>query len=280
MSKMIRLNESDLKHMVRRVVNEILSMEGGEDSAQYPGDRYYYDGGFANGDQRPAKANSDNPFTAEGAVGENYDEFVSQIQEYVDKKMEEYESRKGRAQRAFDNFLKGAEERHGRLSRKTQKSHELKNRERNMGRGTNHPEFLRPGGTDQTYHDMLKAKIESEAEDNKNWLQNELRIEIEMPNGESRPSGWKEYVQVAPPTKAVWIDPDNVEEACRKAWQLFNDYASRTDGVVGWWLWQWSTFKPTMKPILSPEIGKIMQDEDDAIGRFYASYGPGDYVGD
>ncbi len=269
MSKKIRLTESDLRYMVRKAVNEILSMEGGEDSK----DRYYF------GDGWNRRNDLNNPFTAEGAVGENFEEFVSQLQEYVDKKIEEYKQRKGRIQKALDNFLKNTEERHKRYSRQTQRKHEAAVRFDNRRRGTNYPEFLKPGGgIDYYLYDKYMKDIENEEEDNKRWLANELKIVVEMPSGAKE--SWEHYALIAPPEKSFPINPDNVEESAKQAWELFNMYAKQTHEVIGWYLWQWSTFKPTIRPILTPEVGEKIQRTSDEVSAYYDSKPSGGFTGD
>ena len=75
------------------------------------------------------------------------------------------------------------------------------------------------------------------------------------------------------------IDPDNIEDAAKKAWDAFNEYARRTPEVIGWHLWSWSTFEPTLKPILTPEVGKEISDESDKIAAYYGGPG-GHWTGD
>lgn len=269
MSKMIRLNESDLRHMVRRVVNEILSMEG--DEAGH--DKYYFRCGWSN--------DSSNRFDVEGAVGENYEGFVKALQEYVVKKTDEYEKKKGQWQLSFDHWLERAKERHGRYTRKTQKSHEMQIRRVNQARGTNYPEYLNPGGSDYYLYDRYLQDIANEDEDLKKWLQRDLIVSVDMPVGDHDSAwgtpGWRRYAQMGPKSKAFPIDPENVEASAKMAWDLFNEYAAQTPEVVGWFLWSWSTFQPTIRPILSPEVGQEISDEGDKISRFYDSLG---YKGD
>ena len=285
MSKIFKLNETDLRRMVHSVINEIMSMEGEGEQPQYEGDRYYFDAGFGNGNERPYKADNDNPFTAEGAVGQNYEEFVSQLQEYVNQKLQEFESRKGRIQKAFDNWLAIAKERHGKFTRPTQQKHERQVKWDNERRGTSYPDFLKPGGFDYSMHDRYLKDIEREEEDNKKWLANELRIDVDMPDGNKEPGAvfgrkWGDFAQIAPKRKTFQIDPNNVEEAAQQAWNLFNEYASRVKEVVGWWMWQWSTFNPAIKPILTPEVGAEIEHVADEIRDYYASKRSGEYCGD
>ena len=205
MKKVIKLNESDLNYMIRKTINEILSMEGG-DIENEGGKKFYFGSGWKKGYEKS------NPFTAEGPVGENFDEFASQAQEYFTKLREKYEKSK-------DSFL------------------------------------LR-----------------------------DFKIIVEMPCERNTVGpferGWRDYAQVAPPKKTVKVDPENFEEGIREAWDIFNEYASRTPEVIGWWAWQWSSFPPTLKPILTPKVGKLISGEEDNIRSFYSSYKPGDYVGD
>ena len=43
--KKFTLNETDLRYMIHRAINEIISLEG-EGEVQYPSDRYYFDSGW------------------------------------------------------------------------------------------------------------------------------------------------------------------------------------------------------------------------------------------
>ena len=266
--KKIRLNESDLRYMVRKAINEVLAYEGEEEPAH---DKYYFRCGW------DASYGGSNKLSGEGPVGENYEVFLSAIQEYVTKKMEEFASRKGMSQRAMDAWLKRAQEIHGRYTPKTQRSHEMRVRGDNKARGKNYPEYLRPGGSDYYRYDEYLDDIEHEVENNKRWLERELCITVEMPTGEKDPNnfwvrgGWKDYANSAPKAVTVNIDPENIEEAVQKAWDAFNAYAEKTPEVIGWFLWSWSTFTPTLKPILTPEVGKEIEDESDKIQRFYDS---------
>ncbi len=266
----IRLTESDIKYMIRKAINEVMAYE--EDAATGPAhDKYYFDCGW------DKSYGGSNPFTAEGPVGENFDEFVGQLKEYVDNKLQEYEERKGRAQRALDSFLKIAQERHGRCTKPTQRRHEMMVRGDNNRRSTNYPEFLKPGGNDYDLYDRYLKNIESEEEDNKRWLAHELKIAIEMPTGAQDKGsiwgdyGWRRYAQSSPKATVVSIDPENIEASAEKAWSIFADYAKQTPEVIGWFLWQWSTFPVTLRPILTPEVGEIIMGETDKIQKFYDS---------
>ena len=83
--------------------------------------------------------------------------------------------------------------------------------------------------------------------------------------------GWRRYAQSGPNTAEISIDPENIEASAEEAWSIFADYAERTPEVIGWFVWQWSTFPVTLKPILTPEVGEIIMDENDKIQRFYDS---------
>ena len=266
----IRLTESDIKYMIRKAINEVMAYE--EDAPTGPAhDKYYFDCGW------DKSYGGSNPFTAEGPVGENFDEFVGQLKEYVDSKLQEYEERKGRTRRALDAFLKKAQERHGKFTKSTQRKHEMMVRGDNDSRSTSYPEYLKPGGSDYYLYDRYLKDIESEEEDNKKWLARELRIAIEMPTGtQDKDSmwgdyGWRRYAQSSPKATVVSIDPENIEASAEEAWSIFTDYAEQTPEVIGWFLWQWSTFPVTLKPILTPEVGEIITGESDKIQRFYDS---------
>lgn len=276
--KKIRLNEADLRYMIRKAVNEVLAYEG-QDDAQSKGRNYY----FGSGDDPTYGGN--NKLSGEGGVGENFEEFLSVIQEYTAKKMEEFAGRKGIAQRELDSWLKACQRYHGMYSKQTQRKHEAQVRRDNEYHGTKYPEYLKPGGGDYYMHDRLTKDIENEDEDNKRWLERELRIVVEMPTGEKNPNnywtqgGWRRFANESPEAKVVKIDPENVEESAKEAFSLFTEYAKRTPEVVGWYLWSWSTFGPTMKPILTPEVGKEISDEGDKIAAYYS--GPsGSWTGD
>ena len=277
--KKIRLNESDLRYMIRRAINEVMAFEG-EDDTKPQGKNLY----FGSGDD-PTYGGS-NKLSGEGGVGENFEEFLSVIQEYTAKKMEEFAGRKGIAQRRLDNWLKAAQGYHGRYSKQTQRKHEAQVRRDNEYRGTKYPEYLKPGGGDYYLHDMYSKDIETEDEDNKRWLESQLYIIVEMPTGEKDPNdfwdqgGWRRFANESPKSEIVKIDPENVEESAKEAFSLFTEYAKRTPEVVGWYLWSWSTFGPHMKPILNPEAGDQIRGGQRDIENFYASYKPGDYVGD
>ena len=266
----IRLTESDIKYMIHKAINEVMAYE--EDVATGPAhDKYYFRCGW------DKSYGGSNPFTAEGPVGENFEEFVSQLQQYVDMKLQQYEERKGRTQRALDAFLKKAQERHGKFTKPTQRRHEMMVRSDNKSRSTSYPEFLKPGGSDYYLYDRYLKDIESEEEDNKRWLAHELRIEIEMPTGSQNKDsmwgnyGWRRYAQSGSKSTVISIDPENVEASAEEAWSIFADYAEQTPEVIGWFVWQWSTFPVTLKPILTPEVGEIIMDENDKIQRFYDS---------
>ena len=266
----IRLTESDIKYMIRKAINEVMAYEGDEATSSAH-DKYYFDCGWD-------KSNDGrNPFTAEGPVGENFDEFVEQLKEYVDNKMQEYEKRKGRAQGAMDAFLKKAQERHGKFAKSIQRKHEMTVRGDNDRRSTSYPEFLKPGGNDYSLYDTYLKNVESEEENNKRWLAHELKIAIEMPTGaENKGSilgdyGWKRYAQISPKTTMVSIDPENIEASAEKAWSIFANYAEQTPEVIGWFVWQWSTFPITLRPILTPEVGEVIMGETDNIQKFYDS---------
>ena len=279
MGKIIKLTESDLRHMVRKTINEMMAMEGGEEP-QYPGDRYYFNGGFAKGNSRPPKAGYYNPFTAEGGIGEGYEELVSQLQEYVSKTLEEMEGRKGAAQRAFDNFLKSAEKRHGSFSRNTQREHERKNRLRNGWSGKNYPEYLHPSGHDQHSYDRYLAAIANEDNDNKRWLESKLRLEVEMPIGGTNVRFWGDYALSRPTTKTFSINPENVEDAVKQAMAEFNSYAEQVPEVIGWWLWSCTGFPPTIMPILTPDVGSKIERVAAEVRDYYDSKPSGGYTGD
>ncbi len=300
--KKFTLNETDLRYMIHRAINEIISLEG-EGEVQYPSDRYYFDSGW---DRDKYK---DNPFTAEGPVGKGFEKFVSELQNYVQQKMEtpnRYDEYVQRAQERLDEYLEMQKADFERLMRKNPEW-----AERVVNRNQKRPQIYTwiPGTAERItidipeyLHSFQKSYKKYKAEDyeklvgdlegakrgrekEEKYRMSDLRIEIDMP-AESEGSGsfgrktWRDYGQIAPPTKTVRIDPENVEASAAKAWDIFNEYASQTKEVIGWWAWQWSTFPPTIKPILTPEVGKIISDVHDDINRFYSSYGPGDYVGD
>jgi hypothetical protein len=272
MSKAIRLNESDLRHMVRKVVNEVMTYEG--DGPMAPAhDKYYFKNGWQN--------RSDNRFKCEGAVGENFEGFIADIKKYVERTLEEFEQKKGSSQRAMDSWLATAKERHGRYTKPTQKKHELQVRGVNKFRGTNYPEYLKPGGSDYYLYDRYMKDIEGETEFNKRWLDRQLRLSVDMPTEDHNSSwgspGWKRYAQMAAKSKTFQIDPANIEGSAKEAWDLFNEYASQTPEVIGWFLWSWSAFEPTLMPILNSEVGQEISDEDERISKFYDSLG---YKGD
>ena len=272
----IRLTENDLKRMVRNVVNEVLLHENVE--VGVPGhDKYYFRCGW------DSSYGGSNPFTAEGPTGGNFESLVEQMQKYVDGKLQEYEERKGMSQRALDAHLASAQSRHGKFSRTTQRNHEFKMKMKNKMYGTSYPEYFHPGGHDERMYDRYTKDIENEAENNKRWLEGELEINVELPTGDKNPNsfwgdyGWKRYAQSGPDSKTIKIDPNNVEASVKQAWDIFNEYAQRTPEVIGWFLWQWSVFRPTIRPILTPEVGEIIEGESDKISRFYNSLG---YKGD
>lgn len=153
----IRLTENDLKRIVRNVVNEVLLRENVE--AGVPGhDKYYFRCGW------DSSYGGSNPFTAEGPIGGNFETLLEQMQEYVDGKLQQYEERKGRSQKALDAYLANAQSRHGSFSPRTQKNHELQMRMRNQQRGTSYPEYLHPGGHDESMYDRYAKAIETEVE--------------------------------------------------------------------------------------------------------------------
>jgi hypothetical protein len=299
--KKFTLNETDLRYMIHRAINEIISLEGeGED--QYPSDRYYFDSGW---DRNKYK---DNPFTAEGPVGKGFEKFVSELQDYVQQKMEtpnRYDEYIRRCQERLDEYLEMQKADFERLTRKNPEWAERivrRNQEKSQTYtwlpGTAEritiaiPEYLHSFQKNykkykaEDYEKLVggleAAKRDREREEK--YRSSGLRIVVEMP-GESEGNSlsrrtWRDMAQIQPPAKAVRIDPENIEASAAEAWDIFNEYASQTKEVIGWWAWQWSTFPPTIKPILTPEVGKIISDTHDDISRFYSSYGPGDYVGD
>ena len=103
-----------------------------------------------------------------------------------------------------------------------------------------------------------------------------LNMSVVMPSEDGHHS-WRDYVQFAAPKKRFQIDPENVEGSAKQAWNTFNDYASNVDGVIGWYLWHNRPFDLELRPILTPEIGEMIDDEGDNIQRFYDSLG---YKGD
>lgn len=299
--KKFTLNETDLRYMIHRTINEIMSLEG-DGETQYPSDRYYFDSGW---DRNKYK---DNPFTAEGPVGKGFEKFVSELQNYVQQKMEtpnRYDEYIQRAQEKLDEFLEMQKADFERLMRKNPEwAENIANRNRKKPQtytwipGTSEritidiPEYLhsfqksykkyRAEDYEKLVGALEGAKHSREYEEK--YRSSGLKIVVEMP-GESEGDSlsrktWRDMAQIAPPAKAVRIDPENVEAAAAEAWDIFNEYASQNKEVIGWWAWQWSTFPPTIKPILTPEVGKIISDVHDDINRFYSSYGPGDYVGD
>lgn len=197
----VKLTETDLKYMIRKAINEIMSYEGKEDTGELERNKYYFRTGW------DRTYGGDNQFTAEGPIGGNFDALVSQIQEYTDKKIQEFEKRRGRYGNGTDNWFK-------------------------------------------------------------NRINNELKIAIEMPKGED---GWKRYAYTKIDSEVVkiQINPENVEESVRKAWSIFNTYAKNTPEVIGWYLWKWSEFPPTIWPILKPEIGQEITGEGDKIRDYY-----------
>lgn len=186
----IRLTESDLKYMIRRAVNEVMAYE--EKPAH---DKYYF------GDGWEKRKDPSYKLSAEGPVGEGYDEYLADLTQFIE----------------------------GVIS-KNQKG---------------------------IFRDIY------------------MKIRVEMPNGDKDPfwgdSGWRRYANTKCKGETIPIDPENIEEAAKKAWDIFNEYASRTPEVVGWHLWSWSTFEPTLKPILNPEAGTEISDEGQRISDFYSS---------
>ena len=287
--------------MIHRAINEIISLEGeGED--QYPSDRYYFGSGWDK-----SKYN-DNPFTAEGPVGKGFEKFVSELQNYVQQQMEtpnRHDEYVQKAQERLDEYLEMQKADFERLARKNPEWAELivkRNQKKpqtyiwlsgTAGRITiDIPEYLHSFQKNyKKYNAEDYEKIVGDLESAKRGREREekyrssgLKIVVEMP-GESEGNSlsrrtWRDMGQIAPPAKAVRIDPENVEASAAEAWDIFNEYASQTKEVIGWWAWQWSTFPPTIRPILTPEVGKIISDVHDDISRFYSSYRPGDYVGD
>lgn len=302
--KKITLNEADLRYMIHKAINEVMSLEG-EDETQYPSDRYYYGSGW------DKSKYDDNPFTAEGPVGKGFEAFAKELKAYIEEKVskplpeERYLQSEQERLEEYLAMQKADFERIARKNPEVAARIESRNREKGSIRvwiydmgvedspvvevppylhsfRKNYKEYKRED------FEKLVAGVERAKESLKRAQnrRNNMIIAIDMPREEGKNgdlfgrSRWSDFAQLAPKQKAVRIDLNDIEGSAAKAWDIFNEYASQTKEVIGWWAWQWSTFPPTIKPILAPEVGKIISGEEDNIRRFYSSYRSGDYVGD
>lgn len=271
--KKIRLNEADLRYMIRKAINEVMAYEG-DDSAEPVRDKYYFRDGWKKASGPGYK------LSAEGAVGEGYDEYLADLTQFIQSVMNK-PSRVPSIERNFKSWLAGREEA-AKTGSRYMKS-KIRQEQLIYNKDGKYPEYLSKKDM-RVYDDWLKR-----IEEGPNWDKFDrdlyMKIRVDEPTGEKNPNsfwdfgGWARYANSKPNGETFPIDPDNIEDAAKKAWDAFNEYARRTPEVIGWHLWSWSTFEPTLKPILTPEVGKEISDESDKIAAYYGGPG-GHWTGD
>ena len=283
--KKIRLNESDLKYMIRKAVNEVLAYEG-EDGGKPEHDRYYFGGGW----EKPS--GESNPFTAEGSVGDGFEEFAGELKSYIEEELNKPNlaaewCKKARAE--FEEFLAKEEALFKKRDARSPgygdyiKRYNEEYPIRRIHNGHDYVEVEFPSYIiNRKKFEELATRV-AHSESSYEYYEERRKhkiIAVEMPKPESGgmlDKGWRDFAQVSPRTKGVRIDFDDIEGSAAKAWDIFNNYASQTPEVIGWYLWRWSTFPPTLRPILTPEVGEEISGESRKISDFYNSL---DYKGD